>query len=67
MSPAEFRAALDTLGWSARSLARLLGRRPNTVIAWGHPARGGPPDDVAAWIGLWLDHLRQHPPPPTAR
>lgn len=65
MTPTEFRAALDALGMSARSLARLLGRPPNTVIAWGDTKRGGPPDDAAAWLGRRLDALRDDPPPAT--
>lgn len=63
MTPTAFRAALSTLGMSASSLAVLLGRPRNTVIAWGDPKRGGPPDDVARWLGRRLAVMKKHPPP----
>lgn len=63
MTPTEYRAALSALGMSASSLAGLLRRPRNTVIAWGDPKRGGPPADVAAWLGRRLAALRDDPPP----
>jgi len=63
MTPTAFRAALSTLGMSASSLAVLLGRPRNTVIAWGDPKRGGPPDDVARWLGRRLAAMKKAPPP----
>lgn len=63
MTPTAYRAALDTLGMSASSLAALLQRPRNTVIAWGDPRRGGPPEDVAAWLERRLAALRADPPP----
>lgn len=63
MTPAAYRAALEALGMSASSLAALLGRPRNTVIAWGDPRRGGPPDDVAAWLERRVAALDADPPP----
>lgn len=63
MTPTDYRAALDALGMSASSFAAVLNRPRNTVIAWGDPRRGGPPDDVAAWLARRLDALRDDPPP----
>lgn len=67
MTPAAYRAALSALGMSASSLAGLLARPRNTVIAWGDPKRGGPPDDVAKWLGRRLAALHRDPPPITPR
>lgn len=66
MTPSAYRAALAALGMSASSLAGLLGRPRNTVVAWGHPSRGGPPEDVAAWLDRRLAALRADPPPAVA-
>lgn len=66
MTPTDFRAALDALGMSASSLAPLVGRPRNTVIAWGDFKRGGPPDDVAAWLERRLAALKVDPPPTPA-
>jgi len=63
VTPAEFRAALAALGMSASSYAEMTARPRNTVIAWGDPKRGGPPDDVAAWLERRLAALRDDPPP----
>lgn len=63
MTPTAYCAALASLGMSASSLAGLLGRPRNTVIAWGDPKRGGPPDDVAKWLGRRLVAMRRDPPP----
>jgi hypothetical protein len=63
MTPTAYRAALSALGMSASSFAAMLGRPRNTVIAWGDPKRGGPPDDVAKWLERRLAALRRDPPP----
>jgi len=63
LTPAAFRAALDALGMSASSLATLVGRPRNTAIAWGDPKRGGPPNNVAAWLDRRLKALKTDPPP----
>lgn len=69
MTPATFRATIAALGWSASTLASLLGRPRNTVIAWGSEARGGPPEAEAEWLARRLACLRSDPPPtaPPAR
>jgi len=48
---------------SASSLATLVGRPRNTAIAWGDLKRGGPPDNVAAWLDRRLEALKVDPPP----
>jgi len=48
---------------SASSLATLVGRPRNTAIAWGDPKRGGPPNNVAAWLDRRLKALKVDPPP----
>lgn len=63
MTPTAYRAALSALGMSASSFAAMLARPRNTVIAWGDPKRGGPPDDVAKWLERRLVALRRDPPP----
>jgi hypothetical protein len=63
MTPTEFRAALSTLGMSASSYAEMTGRPRNTVISWGDPKRGGPPEADAAWLERRLAALKADPPP----
>lgn len=47
MTAARFRAALDTLGRSAASLAPLLRCHPRTCQNWLHD---GAPDEVLVWV-----------------
>jgi hypothetical protein len=49
MTSTDFRAALATLGWSIRGLARMLGRPEGSVTNWTKPEYRVPPD-VAAWL-----------------
>lgn len=68
MNRTEYRAALATLGWSARELARRLGRPEGTVGQWHKPGRpDNPPWAVADWLrraaaahAAWV---RDNPPP----
>ena len=62
MTPAAFRAALATLGWTLRGLARVLGRNPDTVRNWVRPGYRVP-DDVAAWLNRRLAAHKADPPP----
>jgi len=62
MTPAEFTAALDVLGWSKRELVRHIRCNSNLPAAW---ARGEVeiPWRVAAWLTrLMLFHMK-HPAP----
>jgi hypothetical protein len=62
MTRAEFRAALATLGWSHREIARRLGCDPGLSIRWG---RGGAPApaEVAVWLSALVRAMERHPPP----
>jgi len=63
MTAAAFRAALDALGMSASSYAAMSGRPRSTVVAWGDPKRGGPPEPDAAWLSRRIAALTADPPP----
>jgi hypothetical protein len=49
MTPYEFTEALDTIGWSKKHLARILGCDSNMPTRW---ARGEAriPDGLAVWL-----------------
>jgi hypothetical protein len=69
MTPTDFRAALGTLGWSIRGLARMLGRPEGSVTNWTKPEYRVPPD-VAAWLQRRVvahERAMQDDPPPCAR
>jgi transposase len=64
----EYHAALRALGWSARELARQLGRSESTVGNWHKPGReDGVPSDVADWlrrlVAARAKWLASNPPP----
>lgn len=62
MTPQEFQAALDRLGMTARSFARISGRNPSTVANWTR--QGTPiPEDVAKWLKRRMRDLERDPPP----
>lgn len=65
MTPTTFRANLDTLGWSIRGLARILGRPQRTVQSWFE--RNTTPPEVLAWLQRRADAhaaaMRDDPPP----
>lgn len=68
MTPTEFRAALTTLGWTIRGLARLLARSEGTVGNWTRPGYSVPAD-VAAWLQRRLrahQRMLEDDPPPVA-
>ena len=66
MTPADLRAALETLGWTVRGLARMLGRPGGSVSNWTRNRYSVPPD-VAAWLSRRVaEHramMRRDPPP----
>lgn len=62
MTPADFRAALDTLGVSAAWVARNCGRAEQTGRAWAM-GRQAVPLAVAAWIKRRARDMRADPPP----
>jgi plasmid maintenance system antidote protein VapI len=66
MTPPTLRATLETLGWRAPSLARLLGVPDKTPTNW-LLGRYQMPPDAAAWLARRLaDHhraMRDDPPP----
>lgn len=62
MTRLEYLAALRTLGWTVRGLARLLDLPPSTVQSWTRPGCRVPPN-VAAWLERRLQAMRDDPPP----
>lgn len=68
MTPAEFAAALDRLGMSARGYATMTGRPPSTVANWTRrdTVKAIPAAD-AAWIKRRLRDIDRDPPPNAAR
>jgi hypothetical protein len=62
MSAEEFRAALDSLGWTYAGLARQLGMGHRTVERWASGAYGIPAN-VADWLDAWAAFARANPLP----
>lgn len=62
MTPAELRATLDHLGWSARQLGEMLEMHPKTPQHW-LLGRAAVPPDVADWLQRRAACLRADPPP----
>lgn len=62
MTPAEFSAALATLGWSERFLARQLGCNHKLVQRW---SAGGTliPPPIARWLDRIAGCHERYPPP----
>lgn len=54
LSPDEFRSALDAMGWSAGTFARIFGANVRRVQQWLH-GEEEPPPWVAVVIGLLKD------------
>jgi|APCry1669191961_1035387.scaffolds.fasta_scaffold00024_26 hypothetical protein len=52
--------ALDTLHWSARSIAPWLKCGSRTCQSW---LTIGPPKGVVEWLERMVDIMRQNPPP----
>ena len=53
---------LETLGWSARHLARELGCSVTMVLGWAR-GRTPTPAPVASWVGRLAAARRESPPP----
>lgn len=71
MTPAEFDAALDTIGWSRLALSKRLGVSQTLVEQWhkGLNTRGGPavvPVPVARWLRRLATWHDKNPPPAPA-
>jgi len=62
MAPAEFRAALDATGLSARWLAAATGRSPAQGHAWAS-GRSAVPQPVAEWLRRRMASHQADPPP----
>lgn len=62
MSPAEYAAAVDALGWSGRHVAGMLGCHRNLPPAW-EDGRLTVPPAVAQWIGQIVQVIQKYPPP----
>jgi ribosome-binding protein aMBF1 (putative translation factor) len=62
MTPTQFRACLDTLDWSQRSLARLLDRDERMVRRWAS-GQCTIPEDVAEWLTTLAAFHAKHPVP----
>lgn len=62
MTSTRLRECLETLHWSQRGLARILGRHPGTVRQWavGTVVIPGP---VEAWLEELTRHAARNPPP----
>ena len=68
MDRTEYLAALRALGWSARELARQMGRPVGTVGNWCKIEGGYPiPPNAAAWLRLaaaaHMAWMGKNPPP----
>jgi len=66
MDGSELRECLETIGWSMRHLATVLGRDETTVRRWGRDAPATPAQ-VAAWLALLAQAHRAAPPPAMAQ
>ena len=64
-SATRLRAALTTLTWSGRSLARLIGENERKVRRW---ASGDyePPDQLLVWLEILAAFHDKNPPPARA-
>jgi hypothetical protein len=62
MTGSELLAAIDTIGWSARTLASRCDVRQTTVQRWSHDQQRIPPP-VAKWLHLLAAFHRSHPAP----
>jgi DNA-binding transcriptional regulator YiaG len=62
MTPTEFAAAVDRLGWSQRGLADLLGCDDRLVRRWANGERSFPPS-LVAWLRTLATFHAAHPPP----
>jgi transcriptional regulator with XRE-family HTH domain len=63
MTAAQLSDALHALGWSGRTLARLLGYSPGAIAEWTS-GRNRVPAEIAAWLRAELAWRTAHPPPP---
>jgi len=61
VTPAEYRAAFDTIGWTHSHLADRLVMSERQVRRWyaGDPV----PNRVAEWLGCLAQHHAANPPP----
>lgn len=62
MTPAEFRDALDTCGWSAQGVALMCGYSRQAGDAW-RAGRSPVPEPVAAWLRRQVKRMLKDPPP----
>lgn len=62
MTPAEFTEALETIGWSQRYLASLLGCDHHLARRWASGTAPIPPS-IARWLELNARWHRRAPPP----
>ena len=62
MTGSELLAALDTIGWSARTLAGRCDVRQTTVQRWAHDMQRIPPP-VAKWVCQLAKYHAAHPAP----
>jgi hypothetical protein len=62
MTPTEFTAALDVLGWSKRELVRHIRCDTNLPLAWERGEVEIPPR-IEAWLTKLAQFHLKHPPP----
>lgn len=65
MTPAQFRAALATCGWSARQVAQMAGRAPRTGQDW-LTGRSAIPAPLADWLQRRAEAITADPAPTLA-
>jgi len=63
MTAAEYRETLDSIGWSAREVARRLGVSAASAQRW-RLGRAPVPAAIATWLRRIEDAVTRHPPPP---
>jgi hypothetical protein len=62
MTPKQFTAALETLGWSQRHLATLLACDTNLPTRWARGTADVPPS-IGTWLADLARHHHRHPTP----
>jgi hypothetical protein len=64
MTPDEYRATLEAIGWTEHGLSRQLGVAEQRTRRWGQDGEKYPiPKWAEDWLNLLADFHRAHPPP----
>ncbi|MXV43474.1 nuclease [Saccharibacter sp. 17.LH.SD] len=62
MTPTRLRQCLDTLHWTQRGFARIVGCSEGTVRQWAR-GRLSVPSSIAAWLEKIADYVEKNPLP----